>query len=66
MNDCRSLGCIAYKILSIFEAFASPSSGPDPARLPIWFFLIVPVVHDSCAAVEHLVGALDGNRPLHS
>ena len=41
-------------------------SRPDPARHPIWFFLIGPVVHDSFAAVEHLVGALDGNRPLHN
>ena len=31
---------------------------PDPARLPIQFFLIVPVVHDSSAAVVHLLAAL--------
>ena len=38
---------------------ADPCSSPDPARLPIQFFLIVPVVHDSSAAVVHLVADLD-------
>ena len=30
-----------------------------PTRLPIQFFLIVPVVHDSSTAVEHLLAALN-------
>ena len=42
---------------------ADPCSWPDPARLPIQSFLIVPVVHDSSAAVVHLLAALD--RPIH-
>ena len=38
-----------------------PTTAPDltPTRLPIQFFLIVPVGHDSSAAVVHLLAALD-------
>ena len=43
---------------------ADPCSSPDLARLPIQFFLIVPVVHDSSAAVVHLVADLD-TRSIH-
>ena len=38
---------------------ADPCSSLDPAWLPMKFFLIVPVVHDSSTAVVHLVAALD-------
>ena len=44
-----------------------PFSWPNPARLPIWFLLIMPVEHSYSAAAVHLLAALDiavGGGPL--
>ena len=50
----------SYRLKHSRQSAASQvSDGPDPTRLPIQSFLIVPVVHDSSAAVVHLLAALD-------